>query len=675
MRHDTTLRTTAEEAPFLEEPPTLELSVVIVSHNVRELLRQCLHSVYAALGDMAAEVIVVDNASEDGTVERLREEFQQVCWVPLPVNVGFGRANNCGIARARGRYILLLNPDTLVHPETLRAVYAYMEEHPEVGIAGCRVLNADGTFQSACRRGFPTPWAAFTRLFGLERLFPRSPLFARYSQGFRPEREVGYAEVISGAFMFCRREVLRELRGFDPEYFLYGEDVDLCYRAHRAGWRIGYVGTATILHFKGASTRRSRVDAVHHFYDAMRIFVRRYYGRSPLALLLYAGIALRKLVARAAQFPQLWLLGIADLVGVSAALLLATRVRFGEFFGFPGYAYPTVFIVLGGVLFGLMLLVGDYLERRVQISRALMVYGLCFFVVSSLTYFFKDYAFSRWVVLGTVVGGALWAVVVRSVLQIRSWFRQGIRPRRVAILGTGAKAREVAAALLDGREAATRLVVLGVIRAPGHDGELGLELPVLGRYEELPDLVARWEIQELVVVSGGIPLGELVGLMERLARWRVRLYVVDGAEELSAQRFVYELLGHEPSWIAYPLLHPRLRLAKRLFDLGVALCALTFGAPLVFLSAQRRTLWKRWWNVLRGRWSVVGISVVPGESPEGGKPGVIGLVELSGGVNLPAAVVRQLNQYYVRHFSLALDVEIVLKYCIWRLRGAARSGL
>ncbi|MCS7170125.1 MAG: glycosyltransferase family 2 protein, partial [Candidatus Kapabacteria bacterium] len=423
MNADTTLTQPAEFAAPLAEPPAIELSVVIVSHNVAELLRQCLHSVEQALEGIVGEIIVVDNASEDGTVDRLSLEFPWVRWFPLPNNVGFGRANNLGIAQARGRYVLLLNPDTVVHPATLHTMLAYMDQHPEVGIAGCRVLNPDGSFQPTCRRGFPTPWVAFTRLFGLDRLFARSRLFGRYTQIFRDQHEVAYAEVISGAFMFCRREVLQQLQGFDPEYFLYGEDVDLCYRAHQAGWRIGYVGQATVLHFKGESVRRSSTDALHHFYDAMRVFVHRHYGRSPIAPLLYLGIKLRELVARAARFPNLWLLGTADVVGSMIALLVATRLRFGSFFGLLPYAYPTVFLVVGGLLFLLMLLFGDYLERRLQIARALMVYALGFFVLASLTYFFKDYAFSRWVVLGTTLGAALWGVAVRVAIQAWTWIR------------------------------------------------------------------------------------------------------------------------------------------------------------------------------------------------------------------------------------------------------------
>lgn len=671
MSVDITQTAEQEGVGFLAEPATSELSIVIVSHNVREMLAQCLRSVFQALQGIGGEVIVVDNASDDGTVAALMPEFPQVCWIPLTTNVGFGRANNIGIARARGHYVLLLNPDTLIGPDTLRAMLAYMEQHPEVGIAGCRVLNRDGSFQETCRRGFPTPWVAFTRLFGLERLFPRSRLFARYSQGFRDEQEVGYVEVISGAFMFCRREVLRELRGFDPEYFLYGEDIDLCYRAHLAGWRIGYVGTVSILHFKGESTRRSTTDALFHFYEAMRIFVRRYYRGSPLVPILRVGITVREVLARALRYPNLWLLGLADLVGVTVALLVATRLRFGDFFGLPAYAYPTVFLAVGGVVVGMMLFFGDYLERRVQLARAAMAYALSMLAVATLASFFKDYAFSRWVMLGTSVGGTLWGIGVRAGVQ--RWLRRGMRLRRVAVLGRGPVAHALAAALQ--RQQDTGLFFLGLI----HYGDEPLAredgVSLLGSSEALPELVERWRIHELVVATPELPPGELVAVAERLARWRVRLSLAQSSDELWVQRFVRELLGYEPAWVEYPILHPRLRLLKRSMDVLCAILALSLGLPFVFLSAHRWSLLRRWWLVLRGHWSVVGIEPQDGEHHAVAKLGLLTLARLGSAGELSPTVLRQLNHYYVRHYSLALDVEIVLTYCLRRLRREIRPRL
>ncbi len=672
MSADTTQTAEVLEADFLAESPTLELSIVIVSHNVQDVLAQCLRSVFQALQGIEGEVLVVDNASDDGTVATLMPAFPQVRWIPLPTNVGFGRANNIGIAQACGRYILLLNPDTLVHPDTFRTMLAYMERHPEVGIAGCRVLNRDGSFQETCRRGFPTPWVAFTRLFGLERLFPRSRIFARYSQGFRDEQEIGYAEVISGAFMFCRREVLRELRGFDPEYFLYGEDIDLCYRAHLAGWRIGYVGAVSILHFKGESTRRSTTDALFHFYEAMRIFVRRYYKGSPLVPLLQIGIKLREILARALQYPNLWLLGIADLLGVTVALLVATRLRFGHFLGLPAYAYPTVFLAIGSVVVAMMLFCGDYLERRVQLARAAMAYALSMLAVAALAAFFKDYAFSRWVMVGTAVGGALWGIGARAAIQ--QLRRHGVRPRRVAVLGRGAVAHALAVTLQRQQDAS--VLFLGVVRYDDEPYAHDDGIPVLGSYGELPELVAQWRIHELVVATPELPPGELVAVAERLARWRVRLSLAQNSDELWVQRFVRELLGHEPAWVEYPLLHPRLRLLKRTLDLICAVVALSLGLPLVFLSAHRWSLLRRWWLVLRGHWSVVGIEPQSGEHLHAvAKPGLLTLARLGGAEELSPAVVRQLNHYYMRHYSLGLDVDIVLTYCIRRLRREIRPRL
>jgi len=658
---------------FLATAPTLELSVVIVSYNVQELLRQCLRSVLEALEGLEAEILVVDNASTDGTVEALAPQFPQVRWIALERNVGFGRANNIGIAQARGRYILILNPDTLLQPDTLKTMLAYMEEHPEVGIAGCRVLNADGTFQASCRRGFPTPWAAFTKLFGLQRLFPRSRLFARYNPHFADECEVAYAEVISGAFMLCRREALRQLQGFAPEYFFYGEDVDLCYRAHRLGWRIGYVGTTAIVHFKGESTKRSSLDRIGHFYEAMRVFARRYYAGSPVLPLLEFGIAVRKLLARAAQYRQLWGLALWDSIGVVAALLVGTKLRFGSFFAFPDYAYPTVFIAVVGVVLLSQLLVGDYLEQRVQISQGLLGFVMAFFVLSALTYFFKQYAFSRGVLLGTVFGGMLWGVLGRLAVLLYGWLHRE-RERRIAVVGAGEAVQRLVQALW----AEPQIRLLGVILpddAPAEEHRREAPVAVLGTLRELERVVAEYRIRELIVADPALPPGEFVHLVQRLAPWRVRLYSASDLDELRLQYLVQELIGQQPLWVRYPLAHPRVRFLKRLVDLSAALLAFTIGIPALFLSARPRELLRRWWEVLTGRRSVVGLAVHAGEHYGIGKPGITGLAQIIVGENGAAPLREQLNWYYIRHFSFALDVEIVVKQLIRRWRREARAGL
>src|SRR5881628_899451 len=202
-------RSTAAAHPVLQPHADLiDVSIIIVNHNVKDFLFQCLRSLERASAGLSCQILVVDNASTDGSVAYLEPLFTAVEFIRLDENIGFGRANNAALDRARGDFLLFLNPDTLVEERTLAVMLDYMRAHPEVGMSGCKVLNPDGTFQLACRRSFPTPWASFCKVFGLQRLFPRSPLFARYNQTFRNHDETHSVDAISGSFMFTRRSAL-----------------------------------------------------------------------------------------------------------------------------------------------------------------------------------------------------------------------------------------------------------------------------------------------------------------------------------------------------------------------------------------------------------------------------------------------------------------------------------
>jgi len=186
---------------------TPDISIIIVNYNVKDFLEQCLLSIRKSIKLLFVEIFVVDNNSTDGSIEYLKPLFPEVKFIQTGENLGFSKANNIAINQADSKYTLILNPDTILSDNTLEMMYRYMELHPEVGISGCKVLNGDGTFQLACRRGFPTPWTSFTKLFGLQRLFPKSKLFAKYNQTFRSENESYYIDAIIGAFMFCNTEL------------------------------------------------------------------------------------------------------------------------------------------------------------------------------------------------------------------------------------------------------------------------------------------------------------------------------------------------------------------------------------------------------------------------------------------------------------------------------------
>ena len=250
----------------------MKLSVVIVSYNVRDYLENCLQSVSRALEGIEGEVFVVDNHSDDDSVEAVRSQYPWVRLIENQENMGFSRANNIAIREARGEYVLLLNPDTIVEEATLREVLRFMEEHPKAGGAGVMMHNADGSLAPESRRALPTPWVSCLKMLGFTK---------RYYMSHLPWDQPSRIEVISGAFCFLRKKALDEVGLLDEDFFMYGEDIDLSYRLMKGGWENWYL-PYPITHFKGKSTQKSDYRYVHIFYNAMLIFFRKHYSHLSL---------------------------------------------------------------------------------------------------------------------------------------------------------------------------------------------------------------------------------------------------------------------------------------------------------------------------------------------------------------------------------------------------------
>ncbi len=278
----------------------MTLSIVIVNYNTEKLLRSCLESVYGGANGTPLDIWVVDNNSRDNSVAMLKSMFPMVKVIQNPSNVGFSRANNLVISQSRSDYILLLNPDTLIIGDAIEQVVKFMKEHPEVGIAGCKVLNRDGTLQLACRRSIPTPEVAFYRLTGLSRLFPRSRVMAKYNMTYESPDLTHEVDAVSGAFLMIRRQVVEEIGLLDERFFMYGEELDWCLRTKRAGWSVMYYPEAQIVHYKGESTKYNSRKAALEFYRAMYLFHRKHFAKDYSLLtnfLIYAGIGAKALCA------------------------------------------------------------------------------------------------------------------------------------------------------------------------------------------------------------------------------------------------------------------------------------------------------------------------------------------------------------------------------------------
>lgn len=255
----------------------MKLSVVIVSYNVRFYLEQCIASIHRAARGIDTEIWVVDNHSQDDSVALIRQSFPDVHVIAKSQNLGFARANNIAIRKATGQYVLLLNPDTIVAENTLREVVTFMDQHPEAGGCGVRMMHNDGSDALESRRGLPGPMTAFYKMTGLCARFPNHPKLGHYYMSGMPWDVPGKIEVISGAFCMLRHTALDKVGLLDEDFFMYGEDIDLSYRLLKGGWHNWYLPTK-ILHYKGESTKKSSFRYVHVFYESMLIFFRKHYG-------------------------------------------------------------------------------------------------------------------------------------------------------------------------------------------------------------------------------------------------------------------------------------------------------------------------------------------------------------------------------------------------------------
>lgn len=268
-----------------------DLSIIILSYNTKDLLKRLLLSILNSKKDgFKIETIIVDNASKDGSVPMVKNNFPDFKLIINKRNLGFSKGNNKGIKIAKGKYLLFLNSDTLLSKDTLVKMIKFMDENEQYAAATCRIELSDGNLDPACHRGFPTPWAAFTYFSGLEKLFPKSKIFSQYHQGWKNLNKLHQVDVISGAFFMIRKKVLDKVGLFDEKFFIYGEDIDLCYRIKQLGYKICFYPGTKIIHYKKQSGRardkgkiitqkdlKIKEKTRKYFYDTMKLFYDKHY--------------------------------------------------------------------------------------------------------------------------------------------------------------------------------------------------------------------------------------------------------------------------------------------------------------------------------------------------------------------------------------------------------------
>lgn len=257
----------------------MQLSVIILNYNVRYFLEQCVLSVQEALSAIDGEIIVVDNNSDDDSCLMIKNRFPEVILIENKVNSGFPRGNNIGVVKAKGKYICILNPDTVVAEDTFVKILAFAEEKKDLGIIGCKLIDGTGNFLPESKRGTPTPWVAFTKIFGLYKIFPYQKLFNQYYAQHLSENETGKVDVLVGAFMVMERELYLETGGFDEDCFMYADDIDLSYSVLQKQRNNYYFHETSVIHYKGESTVKDE-KYMKRFQEAMEFFYQKHFRRS-----------------------------------------------------------------------------------------------------------------------------------------------------------------------------------------------------------------------------------------------------------------------------------------------------------------------------------------------------------------------------------------------------------
>lgn len=646
---------------------SIDISIIIVNYNVKDFLFQCLNSIYKSKQDLSLEVFVVDNASTDDSIEYLEPIFPKVNFIKLSKNIGFSRANNIAIKKAIGKYILILNPDTILAEDTLKKMYTYMENNPIIGVAGCKVLNSNGSFQVACRRGFPTPWVSFCKLFGLQRLFPRSKLFARYNQTFRSENESYYIDAVMGAFMFCDAELLHKLNGFDEAYFMYGEDLDLCRRVQLSGRAVAYYSDTSIIHFKGESTKRSSINEVKYFYESMQIFAKKYFSYSTIFLLfLQLGIFLRSIFAKINKYKEDIFLIIFDLIFINISLMIGSYMKFGRFLGFPDYAYPLVFIVISLVYFLSQFFTGAYFENKSSIGKTIFSLLVCFFILSAFTYFFPDYRFSRGALLVTIGSTIFLSSLLRFCITLFQKTFGKYSDKRIIIAGCDDKVIKMINKI---NEAEPNNINLVGFVSTSQTKKISTGLQVLGEIKDIYSIVEKNKIDEVIITDTNQTFSSLIEFIgNRTSSNKARYHIIPEYDDLVLSRIINEISGHEPIRQYFNISKPRLRVAKRIVDIFVSILALTIGSLLIVFSNNPKVNFINWINVFIGKMSVVGIDDIFNKKFEFGKVGIITISKINNSNSMSESSLEKLAEYYLSHYSLSLDIDIIVKYLVRRIK-------
>lgn len=652
----------------------MKLSVIIVNYNVKYFLEQALLSVRKAAANLSVEVFVVDNNSVDESVQMVREKFPEIRLIANKHNPGFSIANNQAIHQSKGEYVLLLNPDTVVEEDTFEKCITFMDAHPQAGGLGVKMIDGSGKFLPESKRGFPSPFVAFSKTFGLSRFFPKSKTFNHYHLGYLDKNETHEVEVLAGAFMMLRRSVLDEIGLLDETFFMYGEDIDLSYRIIKAGYKNYYFADTTIIHYKGESTKKGSLNYVRTFYNAMIIFARKHFKgdkAKAFILMLQMAIYFRAVVTVMSNFLKKAFLPFLDGLLIFIGLLLLKDFWATYYFKQPDYYQPSflyfnvplyISIWLGAAYFS-----GAYDEKNNirRLTRGLVA-GT---IVLAAVYGFLplEYRSSR----ALILLGFAWAVIATTALRTFIHFLKfknfnvgREKTRNLVIVGSKKESDRVRHLL---HQAEVQKNFIGTV-APFEAEDYKIYLSNLS---QLNEVVQIYKLDEIIFCSQDISSQQIMAWMTQLGPTidykivpKESLSIIGSSSKNTAgQLYTID--------IEFKIAHYMSKRNKRLIDVLLALLFLIISPLLMWTIKKPFGFLKNIGLVLIGKKTWVGY--IEQQSKETQRtlpaiqPGVLSLLDGLKLQNVPHHTVERLNFFYAKDYRVEDDLEIIWKG--WRKLG------
>lgn len=616
------------------------------------------------------EIFVVDNNSSDGSVEMVKERFgDQVTLIANKDNPGFAKANNQAMRQAQGRYILLLNPDTLVSEDAFSSCLAYMDDHPTAGGLGIYMQDGHGAFLPESKRALPTPWVSFYKIFGLSRLFPRSRKFGQYHLTYLDKEETHEIEILSGAYMWMRKEALDKVGLLDETYFMYGEDIDLSWRLIEGGYQNVYFSESEILHYKGESTKKGSLNYVRVFYQAMIIFAKRHFagnGGAGFIVAIRTGVYIRAILAVMQRFVKRFGFPILE-TGLVYGILYGIKRYWEHYVKYiEGGEYPAEFVqqylpVYALIFVGLLALSGAY-RKPFRLRPLLTAPFWGFITIATGTYMFPFIEnFSRAIVGLGAVFTSLLALGTRGLINWREngqfFFTESAR-KRVLLVGTAAEVDEATSIIRSELDYPVELLGAASEETPE-------KIPHLGDRTVIRGLIELFKIDEVIFVSRESSIKSILTEMKALAGSQVDMKILpkDDSVLIGPQTIITPQIGRS---LTDRLRDPVVRRQKRSFDVvGSAMMILAF--PLSFWAYRSPgSAISALFRVLIGRKSLVGYAGNPSSTLPSIKSGYLSLLDRNRRLE-DVIPIEELDALYAREYRWETDLEICWK--AWRRLG------